>query len=154
MTDASSASPAVRSLWIKRAHRGPMDPVEEVTLVQGKGIEGNADQGGWRQVTLIEEEVFQALKTEVGEAVEPALRRANVLVRGIRLEKTRDRVLRIGDARIRIRGETRPCHRMDEAVPGLRKALAPAWRGGAFGRVIQGGRVRVGDAVEWEDDEG
>lgn len=150
MHDAADG-PSVRALWIKRARRGPMDPADQVRMIREKGIEGNADQGGYRQVTLIEEEVFEALKDEVGEAVDPAMRRANVLVRGIRLKDSRNRVLRIGDARIHIRGETRPCERMDEAVSGLREALDPEWRGGAFGRVVEGGVVRVGDAVGWED---
>ncbi len=28
--------------------------------------------------------------------------------------------------------------------------MYPDWRRGAFGEVLQGGRVTVGDAVEWE----
>lgn len=39
---------------------------------------------------------------------------------------------------------------MDEAAPGLRSALVPDWRGGVFAQVIEGGVVRLGDAVTWE----
>jgi MOSC domain-containing protein YiiM len=60
-------------------------------------------------------------------------------------------VLRIGDARVRIFGETRPCHQMDEACPGLQGALSPPWGGGAFGEVIENGAIAVGSPVSWDD---
>ncbi len=42
------------SIWIKRAHGESMDSVDEAELVEGRGLAGNADQGGWRQITVIE----------------------------------------------------------------------------------------------------
>jgi MOSC domain-containing protein YiiM len=38
---------------------------------------------------------------------------------------------------------------MDEAYPGLREALTPNWRAGAFGVVLVGGTIAVGDPVTW-----
>ena len=78
------------------------------------------------------------------------IRRANLLVAGVDLDDSRGRVLRIGDARVRIFGETRPCHQMDEALPGLQAALSPRWGGGAFGEVIASGAITVGSPVSWE----
>ena len=141
----------VEALWVKRARGGPMDPADAVTLHEGRGIEGNADQGGWRQVTVIEAEVFEALADRLGPDVSPAMRRANVLVRGIRLEECRGRILHLGKCRIEMRGETRPCHQMDEQLRGLREALDPGWGGGAFGRVLDGGEIAVGDPARWGD---
>lgn len=145
------SSGRVEALWIKRAVRGPMDARDEVEFVLDSGVRGSADQGGWRQVTVIEREVFDRLRDELGPGVDPAMRRANVMVSGIRLEGTRGRVLRLGDARIELRGETVPCERMDEAHDGLRDALKPGCGGGMFGRVVTGGPVRVGDRAELED---
>ncbi len=141
----------VEALWIKRMARGPMDPAEVVRLVEDAGIEGNADQGGWRQVTVIEREVFDRLKDELDPSVEPSMRRANVMVSGVHLDGTRGKILRLGDTRIHLRGETVPCERMDEAVEGLRDALKPETRGGMYGRVIAGGELRIGDEVALED---
>ncbi len=140
----------VEAIWLKRAVHGPMDPVTEATLVEGEGIENDANRGrSKRQVTLIEREVFDALRESLPGA-DPAMRRANVMVRGLPLEGSRYRVVRIGEARILIHGETKPCERMDEQCQGLTAALGPRWNGGAFGVVVQGGVVRVGDTATYE----
>lgn len=135
--------------------RGPMDAVAEATLVENRGILGNANQNGRRQVTIIEEEAWQRLMAETGGELDPSSRRANLMISGVSLANSRDRLLRIGECVIDIRGETRPCERMDEALPGLREAMKPEWRGGVFGTIVAGGVIRVGDAVRfdgWADD--
>ena len=126
-----------------------MDAVDRATLKAGRGLVGNADQGGKRQVTLIEQEVWQSLMEQVGASLGPAARRANMLLSGIRLAESRGRILLIGNCRIRIYGETRPCERMDEAWSGLREAMKADLAGGAFGEVLDDGEIGVGDQVRW-----
>ncbi len=128
-----------------------MDPVDEAFAVEGRGLRGGADFGRDRQVTLIEREVFERLKAELDHSVEPVMRRANLMVSGIRLEDTRDRTLAVGDLRIHIRGETRPCGRMEEACEGLMDALDPHWGAGAHGSVVNDATIAVGDEVRWEE---
>src|SRR5687767_5398973 len=99
-------------IWIKTARRGAMQPVERARLAAGKGLEGSADQGGKRQLTLLELERWQKATGSLGVALDPATRRANLLVSGIDLARSAGRVLAIGAARVRIRGETDPCRRM------------------------------------------
>jgi MOSC domain-containing protein YiiM len=127
-----------------------MDARRRATAVAGRGLEGNANQGGRRQVTLLAEEAWARVQAELGQAVEPAARRANLLVRGLELSGARARVLRVGPCRILVHGETRPCRRMDEASPGLFAALEPDWRGGIYGEVLSGGEIVLGDPVAWE----
>ena len=128
-----------------------MAEAPEVRVEAGKGIVGNADQGGWRQVTIITQESWDALMRKVGASLDPAARRANLLVSGIDLEDTREWNLQVGDARLRIRGETRPCEQMDQAAPGLRDAMRAGWGGGVFAEVLTDGAIAVGDAVTWID---
>jgi MOSC domain-containing protein YiiM len=141
----------VEAVWIKRSVGGVMDPALEVNLVANQGIETDASFGrASRQVTVIEKEVFDRVRGSLPDA-EPAMRRANVMVSGVRLVSSRNRVLRVGGVRILLRGETRPCERMDEQCPGLRAALATDWGGGAHGIVLDDGLVRVGDRAELEE---
>ena len=139
----------IAAIWIKRAHGGPMDAVAGAQLIAGKGIAGNADQRGRRQVTLIDEAAWRDAQNEVGVAVEPSARRANVMLRGVDLADTRGKQLQIGECVLRVFGETRPCRLMDEMQSGLRAALKPGWRAGVFAEIVTGGTIRVGDAVNW-----
>lgn len=143
----------VQNIWIKRMHRGPMDAVASALCIAGRGIAGNANLGGRRQVTIIEQEVWDDLMQRLGGSLPPASRRANLMVRGIRLEHSRGKILCIGPCRIRIFGETAPCKRMDALLPGLRKAMKEHWAGGAFGEVLEGGTIAIGDPVRWADEE-
>ena len=140
----------VEALWLKRAHRGPMDGVTEATLVEGQGVAGSVGRSKRRQVSILSQEDWQAALADAGASADASRRRANVMVSGLRLENTRGRVLQVGDARVAIGGELTPCERMEEVAPGLQAALRTGWRGGVFGQVLRGGVVRVGDSVRWE----
>ncbi len=142
----------LEAIWIKRQRGGRMSAVPEATAEAGGGLAGDTNFGRTRrQVTLIEKEVFDTLGAELGQPVDPALRRANLMVSGVSLADTRDRKIRVGDCVLRVRGETRPCTLMEEQLAGLRDALGPDWRGGVFCTVLRDARIRIGDAVRWED---
>jgi MOSC domain-containing protein YiiM len=138
-----------------------MDAVLRATLIHGRGIEGNADRGGRRQVTMIDAARWLALMTElhlrhdasadhVGSTPDPRERRANLLLEAIDLTGSRGQRLRVGSVLLKVNGETRPCERMDEVLPGLQQAMRAAWGGGAYAEVVEGGEIAIDDPVGWE----
>jgi MOSC domain-containing protein YiiM len=128
-----------------------MDPAERARVVAGKGIVGNANQGGKRQVTIVSSKHWADVTAPLGETPDPRLRRANLLVSDIDFTDAHGKILKIGGVRVRIYGETRPCEQMEAAVPGLRDAMRAPWGGGAFGEVLDDGEIAVGDPVSLTD---
>ncbi len=127
-----------------------MDPVGEAVLEASAGLRGNANRGGRRQLTIISRERWDELTRDLGMVLDPSVRRANLMVSGMDLERSRGRLLRVGSARLRINGETRPCEQMEAAAPGLQALMTVRWGGGAFAEVLEGAEIRVGDGVRWE----
>lgn len=143
----------LEAIWLKRARRGPMDPVPRAELRAGHGIETDANAGrSKRQVTLLDADLWDRVRSELdAPELDPALRRANLLVRGLPLAESRGKVLALGPARVLVHGETRPCNLMDDAHPGLQEALRPEWRGGVYGEVLEGGAIAIGDEISWAE---
>jgi len=146
--DRISSMSRLTQIWIKRMHRGPMDPAPSARVVAGKGLVGNANQGGKRQVTIVSSKNWEKVTAPLGNTPDPRLRRANLLVSDVDFTDSHGKVLKIGSVRIRIYGETRPCEQMEAAVPGLQEAMSVPWGGGAFGEVLDDGEIAVGDPVQ------
>ena len=154
MADPSSnhTSGNLLAIWAKGARGEPMVPRADGELIAGEGLRGSAPAHGKRQVTVLSRDAWERAVTEAGQAgVDPSLRRANLLVTGVDFRETIGRTLAVGETRILIHGETKPCERMDAAALRLHKALSPDWRAGAFGEVVSGGRIQVGDPVAWAE---
>lgn len=141
----------LEAIWLKRAHRGKMDEVQEATAVAGQGLAGSVGRSRRRQITIIERERWESFQRQLGVDIPSSFRRANLMVSGVALARTRGRILRVGSVRLAIGGETTPCERMDEVVPGLRALMRPAWGGGVFAQVLDDGILAVGDVVAFED---
>jgi MOSC domain-containing protein YiiM len=127
-----------------------MDPVIDATAVSGRGLAGDVNTSRRRQVTIIEREAWNEMMSELGADALPVGRRANLMISGVTLHQSRGKILRIGSVRLAIGGETTPCERMDEYLPGLSDVMRPRWRGGVFAQVLDDGLLTVGDAVEFE----
>ena len=132
-----------------------MEELIEAHVLFGAGLEGDYTGAKYpdRGITVLAREAWEeALGELTGASPAPMLpwiaRRANLLVEGVSLPAARGGVLQIGPVRLEVTRETSPCRRMDEARPGLLKALHPGWRGGVTCRVVADGIVSIGDAVE------
>ena len=126
----------------------PMESLESAEISAATGV-ANDSRGrpGKRQVTLLSAQDWQAACDEVGQDVVWTTRRANLFLENFDLPKEAGRIVAIGDVRLRTTVEIGPCWRMDEQCPGLTDALMPDWRGGVGCEVLQGGTIKVGDAV-------
>ena len=136
---------------------GPIEVIDRVHISIDGGVAGNGrgqvspGKPGKRQISLIEQESWDAALAELGADLPWQVRRANLLVSGVRLPREPGRIIMIGpDVRLEVTLECDPCSRMDEIAPGLRAALMPDWRGGVLARVIAGGEIALGDAIRIE----
>jgi MOSC domain-containing protein YiiM len=142
----------VLRLWIRQSPGGPMAPREALDAVAGSGIVGDHTHGRLRHVTLVFQDDWNAAAATLGLAVDPAGRRANVLLSGGGGSELVGRRVRIGDVVVDVQGITSPCPVMDKAAPGMQAALRPDGRAGVWGRIVTGGTLRPGDALAIEDD--
>jgi len=137
----------LQAIWIKKVKFQPLEPVDRAFLKENKGIVGNHNQGGKRQVTIIEKEKWEKVNHILGTNLDPSSRRANLMVSGLDLGNSKNKILTLGQVQILIMGETEPCKRMEEIQPGLQSALEPYWNGGVYGIVQNDGEIQLGDDV-------
>lgn len=132
-----------------------METVGSVSVTIAEGLHGDfrgglaaTKPGRKRQVSLIEAECVAAAMTEAGATLDWAQCRRNLLVHGLRLPREPGTRVAVGASLvIEVTDECNPCERMDALHEGLRAALAPDWRGGFLGRVIEDGEIAVGDEI-------
>lgn len=144
----TTSIPRVLALWLRATPGAAPQAQEQLELEAGRGVIGDHTFGRKRHLTLIFQDEWAQACAALGREVDPAGRRANVLLSGRgSLDLIGCRV-RIGEVELRIEGETRPCATMERAAVGLMAALEPAGRAGVWGRALKGGRLRIDQALE------
>ena len=149
---------AGRLEWIglRPARRAPLLAVPEVEAEAGRGLSGDhyrSSRDGKRQVTLIQAEHLGVIAALAGlDDLDPALLRRNLVVSGINLLALKDRRFRIGAVVLEGTGLAHPCSRMEEVL-GAGGYNVMRGHGGLTARIIDGGPIRVGDAVAFIDDD-
>ena len=142
---------AGRVQWIglRPAREVPMLPVDAVEAETDGGLAGDRYAGGSgkRGVTLIQAEHLPVIAALSGHAeVAPATFRRNLLVSGIPLVALKGRRFRIGEVLLEGTDSCDPCSRMEAALgPGGYNAMRGM--GGLCARIVEGGAIRIGDAV-------
>lgn len=137
-------------LGVRSARRQTVSVMQAVEARAGLGLAGDhyrARAAGKRQVTLIQGEHLAVLGALLGEpSVDPARLRRNIVVEGINLLALKGRRFRIGEAMLEGSGLAHPCSRMEEEL-GEGGYNAMRGHGGLTARIVEGGWIRVGDAV-------
>ncbi len=155
-------------------HNFSKNPVPEINIIAGLGVEGDAHHGknvkhrsrvkadptqpNLRQVHLIHSELFDEV-AEKGFVVKPADLGENIATKGIDLlGLPRHAVLNVGrDVRLEVTGLRNPCAQIDNFQKGLLSAVLDRGLDGELMRksgimtvVLKGGRVRPGDRIDVE----
>lgn len=135
-----------------------MESLVEVEAVTSEGLRGDRYHGkigfysdrltdpGAREVTLFEAEVLDRLATEHGITLGAGEHRRNLTTRGVRLDDLLGQRFRVGEVVLEGVKDCPPCEHLEGLVgkPVLRPLVNS---GGLRARVVEGGRIRVSDAV-------
>ncbi len=168
----SSEQPLVVAVSRDREHRFSKAPTEEITLLVGLGVQGDAHAGvtvqhrsrvaadptqpNLRQVHLIHAELFAELR-EQGFEVSPGQLGENVTTTGLALlGLPRGTHLRLGrEAVVEVTGLRNPCAQINAFRSGLLSFVLGrdedgevVRKSGVMGVVLHGGPVRPGDRIE------
>lgn len=169
--------PRVLAVHKAAEHAFSKEPVDAITLVAGRGVEGDAHYGvtvqhrsrvaadptqpNLRQVHLIHGELLDDLRT-AGFDVQPGQLGENVTTYGVGLlELPTGTLLHLGDATMQLTGLRNPCAQIDGFRHGLLKQVVRreadgtlARLAGVMGVVVTGGEVRAGAEIRVDLPEG
>ena len=144
----------VDSIYIAPMGRAPAHLVDQAEAVAGRGFkddrygERKGSGTGWDecQVTLIEGEHLEEIRTRMGVKVMNGEHRRNIVTRGISLEALENRRFQIGEAILTYDRPRPPCAYIASITePLMTKALGK--RAGICARVVRGGLIRPGDPI-------
>lgn len=134
---------SVHNLFRAPKKHVPMEELREARLLADFGFEGcaHARPGAGRQVLLVDRETLEAME------LAPGILRENITTAGLNVNSLPvGQRLQIGDARLEVTMVCTPCNQMELIRPGLRREL---WgRRGMLCRILEGGIIRSGDAIE------
>ncbi len=150
------------SIHIAAKGRGPMQAVDSVRAVPGKGLVGDRyflgagsfsqNPGTGREVTLIEMEAIEALQRELGLEIPPGDARRNIVTSGLALNHLVGREFSVGAVRLRGMRLCEPCK--DLAGMTGKPSILPGLihRGGLRCEILSEGVIQVGDGINATDE--
>jgi MOSC domain-containing protein YiiM len=135
----------------------PMNPVQTMQFVAGKGIAGNPryfdaitkrGKPNTRHVSLIENEIIEIHKYTLNtNTITRANVRSNVVTSGINLLNLVGRDVKIGNtAVVRFSYKIDPCYKMDNIQKGLMKQMMNG-KQGVIAEIIVSGEIKIGDVI-------
>ena len=142
----------VESIHIAAVAKAPMQAVDRVLAIPGRGLEGDRyflklgtffkPQPEF-ELTLIEAEAIEALKRDYHVELAPGETRRNVVTRGAALNHLVGREFSIGEVRLKGIRLCEPCNHLQaltgkEVIKGLRH------RGGLRAQILSEGAIHVG----------
>lgn len=146
---------SVVSIFIADKSSAPMQSVQSVEAVAGKGLKGDRKfrnpshpkkDTPDREVTLIEAEAIEGVNRDYALRIDPNETRRNILTRGVALNHLVGKDFLVGGVRMRGVMLCEPCTHLEAMTrKGVMRALIH--RGGLRAQVLEGGEIRVGDVI-------
>lgn len=148
----------LQAIYIASTAGEPMMSVSAIEAIGDRGLKGDRyceDRGHWKsidgcQVTLIaEHDLEQAKKSavEFREELDHGSHRRNLVIAGMKTKHLEGKQFRIGTAVFRYVKPRPPCAYLDQ-ISGKGMCRALSHNSGVCLRVVNGGIMAVGDAVE------
>ena len=147
----------VVSINITPSAEAPMQTVDEVRAIPGRGLEGDRyfDNKGREpeprsELTLIEAEAIEAMKNELDVEYGLSDSRRNVVTRGVPLNHLVGKEFWVGEVKARGIMLCEPCSHLQkltirQVLPGL------IHRGGLRAQILTEGTIRIGEAIRAVD---
>ena len=137
----------VESIHVVAEKAGPPKARERVSVVAGRGIEGDRKFDSNHDLTLVEAEALEGLTEDTGIELGPGESRRQVMTRGVSLNDLVGKRFRVGELECVGEELCEPCdHLQSLTQPGVLRGLVH--RGGLCAEVVSGGEIAVGDSVE------
>jgi MOSC domain-containing protein YiiM len=153
------ASGKLLAIAIARQAKGAMENVESIEAVAGEGLRGDRYGAGIgaaqfkgrrkpeNEVTLIASEAIEAANDEFNYTIDHLQTRRNLLTEGLPLNDLVGKTFRVGDVLLKGLELCEPCGYLESRTfRGIKAALKH--RGGLRCCVMEGGEIRVGDAIQ------
>lgn len=137
----------VLAIATRSVRRGPMFETRQVEAYGDACLEGDHGSSSRRGLTLLAEQQWQQVMSQLGVDLPWHTRRANLLIRADTLVPVIGKIIHIGVVSVHVHAETKPCGEMDRYYPGLCEALTADCRGGVYGHILNSGLIQVGDVV-------
>jgi MOSC domain-containing protein YiiM len=145
----------VVGLFIASGEGLPMQARPEVIAEAGRGLVGDryyddagtfSTGGDKSEITFIEAESLEALKSESNIVFGADENRRNIVTRGVPLNHLVGQTFSVGSTVIEGQCLAEPCGYL-EKLTGKKVRAALIHRGGLRAKIIRGGPIRVGDSI-------
>ncbi|VTT86223.1 MOSC domain protein [Halorubrum sp. DM2] len=152
---------SIEAIFVAPDSGEPMEVVESVEAVAGRGLRGDRyfrEQGLYdcreelpegTDVSLIEREALDAIERDHEVDLPARLTRRNVVTSDVALNHLVDRTFRIGDVELVGERLCEPCSYMESLAETEGASEALTHRGGLNANVIELGTIAIGDTVEF-----
>lgn len=150
----------VTGLWLTESGSEPMSAVESVRAVADRGLAGDRYYRGTGyysgfddcEVTLIEAEAIETIRTETEIDLTDGRHRRNIVTEGIDVYDLLDTRFRIGEVVLVGTRPRPPCAHVEDVADeeGVARALGGR-RGGICAHVESAGEIEVGDELTVEE---